>query len=248
MPAAFLEVEDSASPAAGAVGVASLRFVPADRRGVLDADAFASLESFCRAAKGRPSLRVVLLRGAGDSLFAAGADLGEIAALTPESAGHFADRARDALAAWEALDATTVAHVEGACFGGALDLVLCCDLVLAGPGARFAHPGVSRGIVTGWGGTSRARRRLGEAALMHLFADGGEVDAGRALGNGLADFAVDGPAEALAMAARWAGPGGDALRDLKRVCREVEGLPLSSALAVEERTAELLRLGATSRP
>ena len=244
MPSSFVE---EASPAPG---VALLRFAPADRRGVLDTDAFSSLADFCAVAARREELRVVLLRGAGPSLFAAGADLAEIAALTPEGAGPFADRARGTLAAWEALDATTVVLVEGACFGGALDLVLCCDLVLAGPSARFAHPGVARGIVTGWGGTSRARRRLGEAALLHLFAEGEEVGAERALGSGLADFAVPGPGEveALALAVRWAGPAGDSLRDLKRVCRDVEGLPLPSALAVEERTAELLRLGARGRP
>lgn len=241
MPSAFVEESPPSE------GLSLLRFVPADRRGLLDDDAFLSLGSFCREASARPGLRCVLLRGASPALFAAGADLGEIGRLTPESAGPFADRARLALAAWEGLAATTVCLVEGACYGGALDLVLASDLILAGGGARFAHPGAKRGIVTGWGGTARARRRLSETAMGHLFARGEAVGAEEARGNGLADFLVSGEAEALVLAAGWAGEGGEALRELKKVCRAVEGLPPGSAVVVEERTRELMRAESAPR-
>lgn len=234
MPASF-RPEPSPDPA-----LRILRFVPADRRGVLDADAFRSLASEAVRAASDPAVTLVALVGARPGLFGAGADLEEIARMSPEEARVFAEAARDVLAEWEALAATTVAVVEGACYGGALDLVLACDLIVARPSARFAHPGVRRGIVTGWGGTVRARRRLSEAALHRLFLEGEEVSATRAHANGLVDLVLheDGPTVER-MLARWAGPEGETVRRLKRVSRAVEGLAAPQALVVEERLEAL---------
>ncbi|KAA0254831.1 enoyl-CoA hydratase/isomerase family protein [Acidobacteria bacterium ACD] len=234
MPASF-RPEPTPDPA-----LRLLRFVPADRRGVLDADAFRSLAEEAGRAASDPTVTLVALLGARPGLFGAGADLEEIARMGPEEARTFAQSAREVLAAWEALAATTVAVVEGACYGGALDLVLACDLVVARPSARFGHPGVRRGIVTGWGGTARARRRLSEAALHRLFLEGEDLTASRAHANGLVDLVVHEDEPALERwLSRWAGPEGEPLRRLKSVSRAVEGLALPQALVVEERLGAL---------
>lgn len=217
---------------------ADLRFVPADRRGVLDADAMESLMT--RSLEIPPSARLAVLEGARDDLFAAGADLETIAALEPEEAIGFAERGREAIAGWESLAALTVAVVRGACFGGALDVVLATDVVVAFPAARFAHPGARRGIVTGWGGTVRARRRLAPAALERLFVEAEPLDAERAHAEGLVDFLVRSDEEKDRLLDRLAGELGERFTQLKRVVRETEGLTLAQALVVEERQRELL--------
>lgn len=220
-------------------GVAWVSFVPRDHRGVLDAEALDSLARKLEKIRKAGSFRVAVVAGARPDLFAAGASLEDIRRLGSESAGPFADRARNAFQTLEELPLTTVAYVEGACFGGALDLVLCADLIVASPEARFAHPGVRRGIVTGWGGTFRARRRLGEAGLRRLFAEPEELSARQAEANGLVDFIVANREELDRWLAFWAGETGDLLRSLKETCRQVESLSRSQALLVEERIREL---------
>lgn len=225
----------------GSSGAARLRFHPADRRGVLDEEALASLESECAALAADPAVRLAALEGARDDLFAAGADLDTIAGLDPHAALSFADRGRRALAAWEGLEATTAVVVRGACFGGALDLALASDLILAFPSARFSHPGAHRGIVTGWGGTARAARRLSGAALAALFSDPHPLEAERALANGLVDLVVHADGELEALLTRWAGPEGEPLRALKRVARATDGLSPSQAHEVADRMDRLYR-------
>lgn len=216
-----------------------MRFVPEDKRGALTRAALESLLAAADVLAKDPDVRVGALHGASGEVFASGAALEEVGALEPETAGDFADLGRTALAAWEDLRATTVAVVRGACFGGALDLALASDLVFAFPSARFVHPGVLRGIVTGWGGTMRARRRLSPAALQALFAGAEPLDAERALANGLVDVLLESEQALAEELARWAGASGDALRVLKRVARATEGLTTAQALRVEERMREL---------
>ncbi|MEO6325661.1 MAG: enoyl-CoA hydratase/isomerase family protein [Thermoanaerobaculia bacterium] len=220
-------------------GLVELLFMPSDARGVLDAEALTSLKSTVSMVASDPSVRLVALHGARPDLFAAGADLNDIARLTPESAGAFAEQGREAFGAWEALEATTVAVVRGACRGGAVDLILASDVVLAFPNATFAHPGVARGIVTGWGGTVRAARRLSPAALRALFTEEEPLSVERAVANGLVDLEVESDEMLSELLAAWSGPNGEPLRRLKQVARSVEGLTLKQALFVEERSRQL---------
>jgi enoyl-CoA hydratase len=228
-------VERDATTAA----IRHLRFEPEDRRGALTRRALESLMEATRSLAEDRELRAVVLHGAGEELFASGAALEEVAALEVETAGQFADLGRAAIASWEDLAATTVAVVRGGCYGGAVDLVLASDLVCAFPNARFAHPGVLRGIVTGWGGTMRARRRLSPASLGALFAEAEPLDSGRALANGLVDVLIENESTLDTELARWAGPSADALRSLKRIARATEGLTTAQALVVEERMRAL---------
>lgn len=228
------------------VPLCHLRFATEDRRGVLSREVLASLETRLAELAADEVVRLVVLEGAREDLFAAGADLEDIVKLTPQEALDFADAGRRAIGAWGALLPTTVAVVQGACFGGALDLVLASDLIVAYPSARFAHPGVRRGIVTGWGGTVRAGLRLSRPALHRLFVEAEPIGAERAHANGLVDFVVRDPASLEDLLNRWAGPEGDSLRLLKRVSRDVAGLPPAQALRVEERLQELLRASSST--
>jgi enoyl-CoA hydratase/carnithine racemase len=132
----------------------------------------------------RDVLRVVFTGS--DGIFAAGADLREIDKVTVDEAKEFAERGQRLMRAVEALP-DTVAAVNGVCFGGALDLALSCKRRIAVAAAEFCHPGVGLGIITGWGGTQRLPRLVGEAAALEMFMTARRVSAEEALRIGLID-------------------------------------------------------------
>ena len=137
-----------------------------------------------------------------DDVFASGADLHEIAEVTAENAIGFARRGQNLMAKIASLRQTTIAAINGFCFGGALDLALACDVRIASPNAKFAHPGTGLGIITGWGGTQRLPPLIGEAASLEMFFTASPIDAERALWLGLINEIADDPlAAALSKAA-----------------------------------------------
>jgi enoyl-CoA hydratase/carnithine racemase len=99
-----------------------------------------------------------------------------------------------------ALDAKTIAAVNGFCYGGALDLTLACDSRIASPNAEFCHPGGGLGIMTGWGGTQRLPRLVGEAAALEIFLTGKKISADEAFQIGLVDQITDDPVAAATQA------------------------------------------------
>lgn len=145
----------------------------------------------------RDSGKRIVFTGSGDC-FASGADLREIALVTGETARGYAERGQRLMAAVASLE--TVAAVNGLCFGGAFDLALACRRRIAAPAAVFCHPGAGLGIMTGWGGTQRLPRLVGEAKALEIFLTGKRVSAAEALGCGLVDAVADDPL-AVALAA-----------------------------------------------
>jgi enoyl-CoA hydratase/carnithine racemase len=89
----------------------------------------------------------------------------------------------------------TIAAINGFCFGGALDLALACERRIASPNAVFSHPGVTLGIITGWGGTQRLPRLIGEARALEMFITARRVTASEALETGLIDGISNDPLE-----------------------------------------------------
>ena len=128
-----------------------------------------------------------------DGVFASGADLREIAELAPEDARDFALRGQRLMSRIASLAQTTIAAIDGPCFGGALDLALACNRRVASPDATFAHPGAGLGIITGWGGTQRLPRLIGTANALEIFFTASPIDASRALAIGLIDLIANDP-------------------------------------------------------
>jgi enoyl-CoA hydratase len=144
-------------------------------------------------------LTTIIFTGSGN-VFASGADLREIAQLSRENAAYFAANGQRLMTQIEKLSISAVAAIKGPCFGGALDLALACKRRLVSPDAMFSHPGVGLGIITGWGGTQRLPRLIGEAAAMEMLLTAGKFDAEWALNRGLVDKVIDDPlAEALGL-------------------------------------------------
>lgn len=120
-----------------------------------------------------------------DDVFASGADLREIAKVTAETAREFAQRGQNLMN--KIVRKNALAAVNGFCFGGALDLALACRKRIAAPNAQFSHPGANLGIMTGWGGTQRLPRLVGEGAALEMFFTAKRVSAPEALKIGLID-------------------------------------------------------------
>lgn len=130
-----------------------------------------------------------------ENVFASGADLREIANITEDTAKDFAIRGQILMKQISQMPQTTIAAVNGFCFGGALDLALACDKRFASPNAVFCHPGVNLGIMTGWGGTQRLPHLIGEAKALEIFLTAERIGASEALKIGLIDKVYENPLE-----------------------------------------------------
>jgi len=135
-----------------------------------------NLSSALGALAGENELDPLVLHSAHPSVFLAGAHLAEIANLDASSSGPYARRGRRAIRNLEKHPAPTVAAINGSCSGGGFDLVLACDALIAGPNARFSHPGIRRGLVTGWSGTTRLPSALGSATARAALLEARELE------------------------------------------------------------------------
>lgn len=139
-----------------------------------------------------PKIETMIFTGKED-VFASGADLREIAKVGKDTAREFAERGQHLMMKIADAPQTTIAAINGFCFGGALDLALACRKRIAAPSAVFSHPGANLGIITGWGGTQRLPRLVGEAKALEMFLTAKRVDAFEALQLGLIDKITDNP-------------------------------------------------------
>lgn len=136
------------------------------------------------------TVRVVVLTGAGEKAFAAGADIAAMADMTPLDAKDFAEFGQRVFARLEALPQPTIAMVRGVALGGGCELALACDMRIAAVTARFGQPEVSLGITTGFGGTQRLPRLVGRSKAAMLLYSGMVIKAQEALAMGLVDQVV----------------------------------------------------------
>ena len=128
---------------------------------------------------------IILIFTGSEDIFASGANLREIAKVTDANAKEFALFGQNLMN--KIASKNSVALVNGFCYGGALDLALACKKRIATPNAEFCHPGANLGIMTGWGGTQRLPRLIGEARALEMFLTAKRVGAEEALAIGLVD-------------------------------------------------------------
>jgi len=151
----------------------------------LNQETIRELDALLQAEARDPALRALVVTGAGDKAFVAGADITEMSALSPDQARRMAEAGQRAFARLEGLAVPTLAAVNGFALGGGSELALACDLVYASEKARFGQPEVNLGIIPAWGGTQRLTRRLGPMRALEIVLTGDLYDAPRALAMGL---------------------------------------------------------------
>ena len=130
--------------------------------------------------------------------FSAGAELAEIAALTGPAAYRFSQMGQTLFNLIEQFPAPVYAAISGYCMGGGLDLALACHRRIASPKAVFGHRGAALGLITGWGGTQRLPRLVGQAKALEMFAAAEKLHAAEALKIGLVDEVGEDPVKLAA--------------------------------------------------
>jgi len=130
------------------------------------------------------SVRVLVITGAGEKSFIAGADIGEFAGKTSVSERSIF-QGRSLFNSLDTFPKPVIAMINGFCLGGGCELALACDLRIAGEKARFGQPEINLGIIPGGGGTQRLTRLIGEGKSMEMILTGDMIDAQTALRLGL---------------------------------------------------------------
>ena len=161
----------------------------------LNAQTFDELEAIFQALAADSAVRVVLLTGAGEKAFAAGADINELASVDAISGLTKAKRGQAVFQLIETCGKPVIALINGFALGGGCELAMACTLRLANEKARLGQPEVKLGLIPGYGGTQRLPRLVGEPAALKLLLTGEMIDATEALRIGLVDEVV--PAERL---------------------------------------------------
>ena len=163
----------------------------------LNAQVFNDLEAAFTKLAGDAAVRVILLTGAGEKAFAAGADIGEIAAADAASGEALARRGHAVMRLMETCGKPVIACVNGFALGGGCELALACTMRLASQTARLGTPEIKLGLIPGYGGTQRLPRLIGPAAALRMLLTGAMVPADEAMRLGLVDGVVP-PAELMA--------------------------------------------------
>jgi methylglutaconyl-CoA hydratase len=156
-----------------------------DARNALSRAVNEELLRLARALGDDPDVRVVVLTGAGDQAFCAGADLKERKGVPAADSKPFIDAISGAIDAWARLPKPTICAMNGSAYGGGLELALACDLRVIVEGAELGLTEVRLGIMPGAGGTQRLPRLVGVAAAKELILLGRRIGAARAHALGL---------------------------------------------------------------
>ncbi|HSB21069.1 MAG TPA: enoyl-CoA hydratase-related protein [Anaeromyxobacteraceae bacterium] len=202
----------------------------------LDPRTVGELGELTAQVRADPAVKALVLTGAGEKAFVAGADIAEMSKMTAIEARRFAEAGQRALQGIEDLPIVTVAAVNGFALGGGCELAMACDLVYASEKARFGQPEVNLGIIPGFAGTQRLPRRVGAQRALEMILTGDMADAAAARAWGLALEVL--PPErlvshAVAQARKIAAKGPAAVAAVKRVMRATAASPLPVGQLVE---------------
>jgi enoyl-CoA hydratase len=193
--------------------------VTIDRQEALNAlnlETLTELRDRLRELSEDTAAHVVVLTGAGERAFVAGADIKYMSGLGPDEAKEWGALGHEAARLLEEMPKPTIAAINGFALGGGCELALGCDLRYAASNARFGQPEIDLGIVPGWGGTQRLARVCGLGVAKELIFTGRQVDAKEALRIGLVNAVADPVLEhALEVAGKLAAKSPGALRVAK---------------------------------
>jgi len=184
----------------------------------------------------RDELRAIVITGAGDKAFCAGADLKERRGVSAAETGPYLNAIAGAINEWGRVRKPTICAMNGSAYGGGLELAMACDFRILVEGAEVGLTEVRLGIMPGAGGTQRLPRLVGEARAKELIMLGRRISAARALEIGLVHQVV--PRAGLeaaveAMLGELAGCAPRSVQAAKSAIEQGYGKPLDEALAIE---------------
>lgn len=182
------------------------------------------------------SVRVLIITGAGEKAFAAGADISELAEQAPDAMRALAAAGQHVFTLIERLGKPVIAAINGYALGGGCELALACTLRIAADTAKLGQPEINLGLIPGYGGTQRLPRLVGKGVALDLLLTGRQVTADEALRIGLVNRVV--PASELmstcrTLAAELAGRAPLATKYILDAVNRGLGLPLDEGQALE---------------
>ncbi len=207
-----------------------------DKLNALNAEVMSALDAALEEARGDDAVGVVIVTGSGEKSFIAGADIGELAKLSPLEGREHSRKGQAIVGKLETLGKPVIAAINGYALGGGCELALGCTIRIASENARFGQPEVRLGIIPGYGGSQRLSRVVGEGRAMQLCLTAEQIDAAEAYRIGLVNRVV--PAgQALAaskdMARAILANGPVACRYVLEAVRRGLEMPLSEGLVFE---------------
>ena len=183
-------------------------------------------------------IRALVLTGAGEKAFVAGADIGEMSTLTKAEGEAFGKKGNDVFRKLETMPIPTIAAVNGFALGGGCELSMSCDIRICADTAVFGQPEVGLGITPGFGGTQRLARLVSPGMAKQLIYTARNIKADEALRIGLVNAvypAADLMAAAEKMAVTIAANAPIAVRACKKAINEGLDVDMDAAIVIEEK-------------
>ncbi|MGQ0814811.1 MAG: enoyl-CoA hydratase/isomerase family protein [Gemmatimonadota bacterium] len=216
-------------------GVAIIVVNRPDKRNALNSLVRSELIGVLAALRDQDQARVVVITGAGDKAFIAGADINEFAERTPvEQRASMVERT--VFEEIAAFPKPVIAMINGFALGGGCELALACDVRVAARSAKLGQPEIKLGLIPGGGGTQRLPRLIGCGRALHMILTGELIDAVEAERIGLVDVVVEDAElhqKTIEIARTMAAQSALTLRLAKTAVRASEEMPLTAGLAYE---------------
>ncbi|HVG98133.1 MAG TPA: enoyl-CoA hydratase-related protein [Chloroflexota bacterium] len=207
-----------------------------EARNALNEALLRQLRTAAAAAAADDTVRAVVITGAGDRAFCAGADIRGMREMSAPDARRWAELGHDVFRAVESLSKPTVAAINATAVGGGCELALACDFRVMAETAQLGQPEINLGLIPGWGGTQRLPRLVGTALAKEMVLTGRPISAAAADRAGLLNRVVAADRvlpEALELAARFATLPPLAVAYAKQAINMGREMDLSAALALE---------------
>ena len=217
-------------------GVATITINRPKALNALNSAVMGEINAAITQCKKDDAIKAVIITGAGEKSFVAGADISQMATLRPQQAMAFMEFGIETFRMIETLPKPVIAAVNGFALGGGTELAMSCDFRFASETARFGQPEILIGLIPGWGGTQRLARLIGMGRAKELIMGGDQVNAQRAYEIGLVNkvFPLDQLLpEAKKFAAKLANLPGFALKMAKDAINFGYDLSLDNAMRLE---------------
>jgi enoyl-CoA hydratase/carnithine racemase len=231
---------------ADGIAIFTLNFPPAN---CYTHEMMRELDEAILKARFDDSVHVLVLTGAGEKFFCAGADINMLKSVTPRFKYYFCLHANETLNRLEQTPKLVIAAINGNCVGGGLEIAMAADLRLARKGSgKFGLPEVTLGVLPGTGGTQRLVRLVGKPAAIEMMTTGRLFDLDEALARGIVNQAIDAPDRAAFLAkvmeyAKGFCPPNKAAKAVGLIKRAVQSgaeVDFHDALAIERELQQQL--------
>jgi enoyl-CoA hydratase len=181
-------------------GIATITVNRPEKLNALNWDTMEELETAFEYVQDEPSVRALILTGAGEKSFVAGADINELQDLTAIEAARLSERGQAIFRRLEMMKKPSIAAINGFALGAGLELAMACSLRISAGTARFGLPELKLGLIPGYGGTQRLTQLVGRGRAIEMLLTSDRIDAETALRVGLVNRIF--PAESLLENAR----------------------------------------------